>query len=530
MMSSDALEMKSLTRLMKSLAMFCLPALMLTSVAVSAIAQISPARQVPTANKPPDTSAKPQAQPKPDSTYQPIKLGGVTFSGSLRVRLESWDWFDTPAADGNYTFGAAQLRLSLSQQRERLDWQVEGEFPWLINLPKDAIALAPQGQLGFGASYFAASGTKDASAILKQAFVRFKGLAGDKASSLRVGRFEFVDGTEVTPKDPTLATLKRDSIGHRLIGPFGFTHIGRSFDGVQYIRNTKDSNFTLLGARVTEGAFQLNANREMDVDFYYGAFTKPLAGKSAQSELRAFALHYHDGRGAVKTDNRPLAVRAADGDNLRLTTAGGSYISAVKTGAGMADFLLWGAGQFGSWGRLDHRAGAVAAEAGYTFAVKTSPWVRVGYFRSTGDGNPADGDHTTFFQVLPTPRVYARFPFYNLMNNEDVFAQLRLKLHARVSLRGDAHHLRLSNARDLWYVGGGAFQDKTFGYVGRPGGGKTSLGTVFDLSADFNVTQTTVLTFYASGVRGGGVQGFTYPTGGNNPAARFAYFELSQRF
>ena len=87
----------------------------------------------------------------------------------------------------------------------------------------------------------------------------------------------------------------------------------------------------------------------------------------------------------------------------------------------------------------------------------------MGYFRSTGDGNPADGDHTTFFQVLPTPRVYARFPFYNLMNNEDVFAQLRLRPHARVSLRADVHHLRTSNARDLWYFGGGAFQDKTFG-------------------------------------------------------------------
>lgn len=515
---------------MKVLTLFCVTTVMLASAAINAIAQTSPAQQVPTANKPPETTSKPQAQSKADSTYQPITLGGVTFSGSLRVRIESWDWFAAPAADGKYTFGAAQLRLSLSQQKEKIDWQVEGEFPWLINLPKDAIAPAPQGQLGFGASYFAANGTQDASAILKQAFVRFKGLGGDKASSLRVGRFEFVEGVEVTPKDPTLATLKRDSIAHRLIGPFGFTHIGRSFDGLQYVRNTKDSNFTLLGARVTEGAFQLNANREMDVDFYYGAFTKPLAGKAAQSELRAFALHYHDGRGAVKTDNRPLAVRAADGDNVRLTTIGGHFVSAVKAGSGTADFLLWGAGQFGTWGTLDHRAGAIAAEAGYKFAVKTSPWIRVGYFRSTGDGNPADGDHTTFFQVLPTPRVYARFPFYNLMNNEDVFAQLRLKPHARVSLRADVHHLRLSNARDLWYVGGGAFQDKTFGYVGRPSGGKKSLGTVVDLSADFNVTQTTVLTFYASGARGGGVQGFIYPTGGNNPVARFVYFELSQRF
>jgi hypothetical protein len=116
MMSSNNLEMRSLTRLMKVLALFCFTTVMLASAAVNAIAQTSPATNASTANKPSDTSSQPQAQPKADSTYQPITLGGVTFSGSLRVRLESWDWFDTPAAEGKYTFGAAQLRLSLSQK------------------------------------------------------------------------------------------------------------------------------------------------------------------------------------------------------------------------------------------------------------------------------------------------------------------------------------------------------------------------------------------------------------------------------
>jgi hypothetical protein len=505
----------------------CCLVLVMMAVAVNAVGQNAPPRPLASEKKPAD-AAKPQ--PAPAQTYEPIKIGDVTFSGSLRARIEDWDWFKTPAADGNYTYGAVQLRLSLSQQKERIDWQVEGEFPWLVNLPKTAIAPAPQGQLGFGASYFAASGTKDVSAILKQAYVRFKGLAGDEASSLRVGRFEFSDGMEVTPKDATLAALKRDQIQQRLIGPFGFTHVGRSFDGVQYVRNTKESNFTLVGARATEGAFQLNANKEMDVDFYYGAFTKPVAGKRAQSEARAFALHYHDGRNALKTDNRALAARTIDGENIRLTTMGGHFISAIKAASGTLDLLVWGAGQFGSWGRLDHRAGAIAVEGGYKFGVRTNPWLRAGYFRSTGDGDPADNTHGTFFQVLPTPRILARFPFYNSMNNEDIFGQFRIKPHARLALRADVHHLRLSDTRDLWYVGGGAFQDQTFGYVGRPSGGNRSLGTMFDLSADFNLTSTTVFTVYASGVRGGSVQKFIYPAGGDRPAARFLYFELTQRF
>ena len=127
-------------------------------------------------------------------------------------------------------------------------------------------------------------------------------------------------------------------------------------------------------------------------------------------------------------------------------------------------------------------------------------------------------------------RVYARFPFYNLMNSEDAFAQVSLKPHARLTLRADVHGLRLSDAHDLWYSGGGAFQEATFGYQGRPSGGKKSLGTLFDLSADVSVTPTTTLTFYGAGVRGGGVESSIYPAGGANPTARLLYAELTKRF
>jgi hypothetical protein len=358
--------------------------------------------------------------------------------------------------------------------------------------------------------------------------VRFKNLGGDPSSNLRIGRFEFTDGSEVTPSDPTLLILKRDHIAHRLIGPFAFSHIQRSFDAIEYTRSAKPYDLTVLGARTTEGVFQLNANKELDVDFYYGALTRAFAGTKVVSEARAFALHYHDGRGAVKTDNRPAP--AADGENIRLTTVGGHFIGAIKRGKGTADVLVWVAGQFGSWGQLDHRAAAIAAEAGYEFNTKARPWIRGGYFRGSGDGNPADGDHTTFFQILPTPRIYARTPFYNLMNNEDLFAQLRIRPHPRVLLRTDVRHLRLSQRLDLWYLGGGAFQKNTFGYIGRPSGGNRSLGTMVDLSVDWNLTPKRTLTFYGAGVRGGGVQRFVYPEGGTNPGLHYLYIEFNERF
>ncbi len=492
-------------------------------------------------NRKPGAAALPSPTPTPVSPKQgaaakapkQFKLGRVNVSGSLRVRAENYGWFKTPGFEDEYTFGAAQLRLALGQQFERWDWLVEGEFPVLFNLPERAVAPAPQGQLGLGASYRAANGRQDASAVLKQAYVRAKGVFGDGRSSLKAGRFEFVEGAETTPKDATLAALKRDRLAHRLVGNFGFSHVGRSFDAVQYVRENKSSNLTFVGGRAVEGVFQLRALKELDVDFWYGAYTKPLASRRVQSEFRLFGLHYHDGRGALKTDNRTAAARRADAENIRVNTVGGHYIAAVKTKRGTFDALAWGAGQFGGWGNQSHRAGAGAVEGGFQpggALSKIRTWVRAGYFRSTGDGDPSDGRHNTFFQVLPTPRVYARFPFYNLMNNEDVFAQLQLKPHARLSLRADVHRLRLSNADDLWYAGGGAFQETSFGYQGRPSGGRRGLGTLFDFSADVTLTPTTTLTLYGAGVRGGGVQAAVYPAGGVNPTARLLYVELLRRF
>jgi hypothetical protein len=515
-----------------SLALAC--ALVLAAPAQTATDQVTAAHLTGSARA--AVPNNPTAAPTPQPANPPFKSGSFRFTGSLRARFESWDWFETDAAENAYNFGAVTLRLAIGQQKEIFEWQVEGAFPLLIGLPANALAPAPQGQLGLGATYAAANGGQDASAFVKQAFIRFKGLGRDKASHLKLGRFEFSDGVELVPADVALATVKRERIAQRLLGTFGFSHVGRSFDGLHFSRTSKLGNFTFVGARPTEGVFQLRGWQQLDVDFYYGAFSKPFKTKTGESELRVFALHYHDGRRVLKTDNRPLAVRAADNAKIRLTTVGGHYISVARAGQGQVDALLWGAGQFGDWGQLEQRSAALALEGGYQFggnktADKLKPWLRAGYFRSTGDGNPNDTTHGTFFQVLPTPRSYARFPFYNLVNNEDTFLQLRLKPHPKLALRTDLHYLRLSSAKDQWYLGGGAFQRNTFGYTGRPSNGQKQLGTLVDASVDFSLMAKTALTFYLTAARGGSVVERIYPDKG--PAgrnARLAYIELIKQF
>jgi hypothetical protein len=94
-------------------------------------------------------------------------------------------------------------------------------------------------------------------------------------------------------------------------------------------------------------------------------------------------------------------------------------------------------------------------------------------------------------------------------------------------VRAEAHTLRLSNRNDLWYVGGGAFQQTTFGYVGRPSNGSQSLSNVYDVSADYQLNAHLILTGYYAGATGRTVIEKIYPTGA---VSQFAYAELNWKF
>jgi hypothetical protein len=304
----------------------------------------------------------------------------------------------------------------------------------------------------------------------------------------------------------------------------------RSFDGLHYTRDTERSNVTALAARPREGVFQLAGLETLDVDLGYAAYTRESALAGGTADWRLFALHYRDRRSTVATDNRPLAERQADTDDVRVVTLGGHYVAAIPAGEGTADVLLWGALQQGDWERLDHAGRAWAAEAGYRFAAAWTPWVRAGVYDGSGDDDPQDGEHGTFFQVLPTPRIYARFPFYDSMNLLDSFVQLRLAPTKGLALRADLRWLRLSESADLWYAGGGAFDEESFGYTGRPSGGGSGLGSLADLGVDWSLSPATTLSFYLARVCGDAVPAAIYPEDGSHPSATLAYFELNQKF
>jgi hypothetical protein len=185
--------------------------------------------------------------------------------------------------------------------------------------------------------------------------------------TVTLGRFEYRDGLETIPADPTLAFLKRTRIAERLVGPFDFTHVTRSFDGGRVAWDSPTWNVTAWGARPTQGGFEVSANVDVGDVWLTGlaATLKRLEG-APPLDVQLFYLFYRDARDdVVKVDNRPLAVRETDHQPIDLHTIGTHAVGALDAGPGIADLLVWGALQAGAWGTQDDVAWAWAVEGGY---------------------------------------------------------------------------------------------------------------------------------------------------------------------
>ena len=474
------------------------------------------------------------ATPKPatPATLTPIKLGSITVSGSLRSRLEGFDWFQPSTGDNSYAYSGNILRIGLSQRRETWDWNGEFAVPFILGLPANPVAPGAQGALGFGANYFTANNKSQNTAMIfpKQLYARITTMGGSKSHQLKLGRFEFNDGSETTPGNATLANLKANRINQRLIGNFGFTDIGRSLDGVQYSYATKQAGtLSFVGGLPTRGVFQTDGWGWTNTAIGYTSYTKPWGKGVHAAETRVLAIYYDDWRPIVKTDNRAAALRASEFANIKIWTAGGNSLHAYNTKAGTLDAVVWGVMQGGKWGIQDHSAWAVDFEGGYQPKIlpKLKPWLRGGYSATSGDGNPADNKHDTFFQLIPTPRPYARFPFFNMMNNVDRFGALTLRPHGKVTTITEFHSLALQNAKDLWYSGGGVFQPWTFGYNGRNTGGRKSLANLYDTSVEYRFNPRLQFTAYYGYAQGLAAMNFIYPQGKNGS---FGYLEALIRF
>jgi hypothetical protein len=454
----------------------------------------------------------------------------ITASGEITARNTYENWFEPalPNVNNSYDYFFTRTRLAIALRNPYINAYVQAQDVHMWNLPENSIAPAPQGAMGSGATYYShAKSDTDHSLIIRQAYLDFPKLFL-KGLSARIGRFDYADGQEVTyKKNPKVTWLKNARLSDRMLGAFDWSSYNRSFDGLQMAYDAKTFNLYVSVTHPTQGGYENNAQKTISSinlgnitgTMKYGEWLK-------NTEARVFYYYYNDRRNIPNI----LGQSGLKDGPIRINTFGTHWLHTESIKSGVFDMLFWGALQDGKWGAVDHRAWAVAIEGGFQFTnVLCKPWIRGGYFVSSGDKDPKDGKHGTFYQMLPTARKYAFFPFYNLMNNEDLFIQTILKPREAFSIRADLHSLSLQKPQDLWYVGAGPTQGSgtIFGYTGRPSNNHKGLATVLDISPSYTFSKHLSANLYYGHVFGKDVIKSIYQ---NNSNGDLFFIEMKVQF
>ena len=423
---------------------------------------------------------------------QPVVTGTV----SNVTRVESWSYFQpqvdppAPIGDPDYTFLGNRAELGVAVKGTRFDLSGAFNYVRLENLPTNAIG---PGGLGTGAFYFAASGVSYSYQLyLGELTARLK--SADDGTSITLGRMPFSSGGEFHSSNASLEELKSERLHSRLIGNFEWSYYQRRFDGFRVDVDRTRWHVTAAAFVPTQGGFEESTNLSMP-KVQVGSVSA--TRKSAAAEYQLFGYGYRDRRGpsAAVVDNSGSKDQPVD---VTIATAGASYARVKPIATGELDVVAWGALQAGDWYGRSHRAGSVAAEAGYRWAQHSArPWVRAGYLWASGDTDGDDERHGTFFQMLPSSRKYALSSVYAQMNLHDLFAQLLMEPRG-FRTRIEVHSLHLASGGDLWYQGSGATasKDRYFGFSGRSGQGDTALGTVVEGTVDVPIRKHWSVNLY----------------------------------
>jgi Alginate export len=443
------------------------------------------------------------------------------------TRVESWHFFEPPAGGGDheYTYPVNRLQAIVRRSGPRVDITGGLQYVQFAGLPRGAVGPGP---LGLGAVYFAHAGQPDS----HQLYLRYLNAQIKNVSpglSVQVGRMPYSSGGESQSGDPKIEMIKRQRVDARIVGEFDWSLYQRAFDGVRVDVVRPRWAATGVAFHPTQGGFEDAAGRMMpDVTVLAGNVTLKPGTPIVRTEWQVFTFRYLDDRHvSARPDN---SGRGADAADLALTTFGTTLVTASAPREGRQwDGLVWIVGQSGSWYEQTHRALSVAAEAGHQWsAAPWRPWLRAGILHASGDDASDDKRHGTFFQMLPTVRRYSQTAAYSQMNVNDIFVQTFLRPMPSLAVRLDVHRVDLASARDHWYSGSGATQQRgtQFGFAGRPSNGATGLGTTVEASVDYALTRHWSLNGFVGVMRGGEVVRRTFA----GSTMTFAYVENVLQF
>lgn len=482
------------------------------------------------------TPAAGAAPPAPPAETPPVRApadpappvpGTTTFLAETLLRVEFWRYFqprDGGAAGPDYTFGGSRSSLGVSYVGPR--WSAQGTLQYvrLENLPAHAIG---PGLLGTGAAYyFQAAGT-----FSYQFYLRGLSLAWrdpEAGTWVEAGRLSRAARVEPPSGDATIDGLLRDELNGRLLGDMEWSYYQRAWDGVRGGIARQGRSATLTVAAPTQGTYEESANLYMDhVPVAALEFAAQPGAVVRRTRLDAFAIRYADTRPVTaRPDN---TARQEDRVSVRITTLGASAAGAYPRGGGTVDVVVWGAVQGGRWYEQSHRARAATASAGYRrTAAPWRPRARAGIVWASGDADPRDDRHATFFPMLPSGDRLSAINAYALMNVRDAWLAVDVAPSPRLDVAGGLRRVHLSQGADRWYQGSGATvrAGNYFGFQGRDGGGATAVGTVMEARAEWRPWRAVTVRGYVGRMAAGDVAAHVFAgrrlvTGWLESAVRF---------
>lgn len=264
------------------------------------------------------------------------------------------------------------------------------------------------------------------------------------------------------PNGPVKLTVGRQLLNYgaqRILGPLDWTNTSRNWDAVKLELGNADAKVDLFASTVVVP----DATRRID---------QPRRGQNihgAYGTLRKLVPH---------SSLEPYVLWRTGNQSV---WSGGFRLASLPGDPKLHgfDYQIETIQQWGSFGRLDHRAWAASFVAGRTLTASGwKPRVSAEYNTASGDDNPSDGRRTTFDHLLGTNHLfYGVADIIGWQNMHHVRVGADAKPHKRLQVNADCHRYWLANPNDALYgVNGQASV--------RPKAGNTarSVGTELDFT------------------------------------------------
>ncbi|OGQ57377.1 MAG: hypothetical protein A3J24_00040 [Deltaproteobacteria bacterium RIFCSPLOWO2_02_FULL_53_8] len=265
---------------------------------------------------------------------------------------------------------------------------------------------------------------------LHESYVNIDKLVGAPVS-LRVGRQELAYGDQ------------------RLIGSFGWSNNGRSFDALKFAVTSEPANVDLFTAKISEAAGK-------DQDFY-GLYATIKAIPSNTVDFYILSLR-DNSKGTAATamvSNNTTAATIATGGIIKQQNLN-TYGLRLNGGLTGIDYTVEGAIQTGqienATTKYKMNGRAFAAKAGYTLTAPVKIRVGAEYDYASGDKDAADNKLTTFFNLFPTNHDKLGYMDYQAWRNVKAFnLNVKADVTSDLSLYAGYWNFKLANKADAWY-------------------------------------------------------------------------------